>query len=251
MPDFSPRSQDLAAIKLMQRRGMIEPLLRGDFAEAIHRGAPEWASLPVEGGGSYYGGQGARTLSSLREVYNTALRQYQGDNPPTNTPTTPTTPTTPSNPATGGTLSRGENGRAVEALQDKLIRLGLMTEAQQRTGPGIFGPQTEASVKQFQRGVGLSPSGRFDNATRAAMNKILSGDIERGARGDIVRQMQEKLVRLGYLTRAQVNTGPGIFGPKTEAALRRFQADHNLNARRCLRTKYVSRITAGDAASER
>jgi|GEM_PF-1908927 len=228
MPDFSPRSQDLAAIKLMQRRGMIEPLLRGDFAEAIHRGAPEWASLPVEGGGSYYGGQGARTLSSLREVYGNALREYQGTEPPT-TPTTPNpTPTTPSNPATGGTLRRGQNGRAVEALQDKLIRLGLMTEAQQRTGPGIFGPQTEAAVKQFQRGVGLAQTGRFDNATRGAMNKIFSGDIERGARGDIVRQMQEKLVRLGYLTRAQVNTGQGIFGPKTEAALKRFQADHNL-----------------------
>ncbi|HEX8734073.1 MAG TPA: peptidoglycan-binding protein [Pyrinomonadaceae bacterium] len=226
MPDFSPRSQDLAAIKLMQRRGMIEPLLRGDFAEAIHRGAPEWASLPVEGGGSYYGGQGARSLSSLREVYNNALRQYQGNETPNETPTAPNP--TPSNPATGGTLQRGENGRAVEALQDRLIRLGLMTEAQQRTGPGIFGPKTEAAVKAFQRSVGLNPSGRFDNATRSAMNKIFSGDIERGARGSIVRQMQEKLVRLGYMTRAQVNTGPGIFGPKTEAALRRFQAEHGL-----------------------
>ncbi|MDQ3800207.1 MAG: peptidoglycan-binding protein [Acidobacteriota bacterium] len=226
MPDFSPRSQDLAAIKLMQRRGMIEPLLRGDFAGAIHRGAPEWASLPVEGGGSYYGGQGAKTLDSLREVYGAALRRYQGGETPTDTPPTPNP--TPSNPATGGVLQRGQNGRAVEALQDRLIRLGLMTEAQQRTGTGIFGPRTEAAVKRFQRSVGLNPSGRFDNATREAMNKIFSGDIERGARGDIVRQMQEKLVRLGYLTRAQVNTGPGIFGPRTEAALRRFQADHDL-----------------------
>jgi peptidoglycan hydrolase-like protein with peptidoglycan-binding domain len=30
------------------------------------------------------------------------------------------------------------------------------------------------------------------------------------------------------MTRAQVSTGPGIFGPKTEAALRRFQAEHGL-----------------------
>ncbi|HLM02761.1 MAG TPA: peptidoglycan-binding protein, partial [Pyrinomonadaceae bacterium] len=227
MPDFSPRSQDLAAIKLMQRRDMIEPLLRGDFAEAIHRGAPEWASLPVPGGGSYYGGQGAKTLSSLREVYGEALQRYQGtEPPPVETPTAPHPP--PQNPATGGGLRRGQRGSAVEALQDKLIRLGLMTEAQQRTGTGIFGPQTEASVKEFQRSVGLSPTGRFDNAARNAMNRIFSGDIERGARGDIVRRMQEKLVRLGYLTRAQVNTGPGIFGPRTQTALRRFQADNGL-----------------------
>lgn len=221
MPDFSPRSQDLAAIKLMQRRGMIEPLLRGDFAGAIHKGAPEWASLPVPGGGSYYGGQGAKTLGSLREVYGSAVRRYQGTQPPA--------APTPQNPApTGGTLKRGQRGRAVEGLQDKLIRLGLMTEAQQKTGPGIFGPRTESAVKKFQKSVGLSQSGRFDAVTDRAMKKILAGDIERGAKGDIVRQMQERLVKLGYMTRAQVNTGPGTFGPRTEAALKRFQGDHDL-----------------------
>ena len=213
MPDFSARSQDLAAIKLMQRRGMIEPLLRGDFAAAIHRGAPEWASLPTASGGSYYG-QGAKTLTSLRSVYTSALRSHQGTNPDT--------------PAPNGNLARGDRGAGVERLQDNLIRLGLMTRAQQQTGPGIFGPQTERSVKEFQQTVGLSQTGRFDGPTRSAMNDILGGEIKKGANGPTVRALQDGLVRLGYMTRAQVNTGPGTFGPQTDAALRRFQAARGL-----------------------
>lgn len=217
MPNFSPRSQDIAAVKLMQRRGMIEPLLRGDFTGAIHKGAPEWASLPISGGGSYYGGQGAKILGDLRNVFGSALRRHQGTQPPPKSSTN-----------TNEILNRGERGRAVESLQNKLIHLGLMTEAQKKTGPGIFGPRTEESVKKFQKNIGIKQSGRLDNATRQAMNKILDADIKKGASGDLVRRLQANLVRLGYMTRAQVRTGPGIFGPRTDAALKRFQADHNL-----------------------
>lgn len=220
MPDFSARSQDLAAIKLMQRRGMIEPLLRGDFATAIHRGAPEWASLPTASGGSYYG-QGSRSLSSLREVYGSALRTHQGTNPE---PTTPTTPT----PNGGDNLVRGSGGADVERLQNDLVRLGLMSREQQQTGPGIFGPRTESSVREFQQAVGLAQTGRFDGSTRSAMSAILGGDIKKGANGPTVRALQDNLVRLGYMTQAQVNTGPGIFGPQTDAAVRRFQSANGL-----------------------
>lgn len=221
MPDFSRHSQDIAAIKLMQRRGMIEPLLRGDFSAAIHKGAPEWASLPVAGGGSYYGGQGAKKLGDLQNVFGSALRRHQGTRP------TPKPAPKPS-PNTGDVLVRGQHGKSVESLQNKLIKLGLMTEAQKKTGPGIFGPRTEAAVKKFQKSVGISQSGRFDKATGQAMSKILSADIKRGARGDLVRRLQANLVRLGYMTRAQVRTGPGIFGPRTDAALKHFQSDHKL-----------------------
>lgn len=223
MPDFSPRSQDLGAIKLMQRRGMIEPLLRGDFAAAIHKGAPEWAALPIARGGSYYGGQGARTLDDLRSTFSNSLRRHLGTQPTTNQP-----PPTSTNTNTNGVLTRGNRGAAVENLQNRLIRFGLMTEAQRNTGVGIFGPRTENAVKKFQASVGLNESGRVDNATRRALNDIATGEIKKGARGETVKSLQDNLVRLGYLTPAQVNTGPGIFGPRTDAALRRFQSEHNL-----------------------
>lgn len=75
--DFSPQSQDLAAVMLMQYRGMIDPLLGGNFDRAVNNGAEEWASLPKAGGGGAYTGQRAHTLSALRTVYQNALQQYQ------------------------------------------------------------------------------------------------------------------------------------------------------------------------------
>ncbi len=239
MKDFSPRSQDLAAIKLMQSRGMIAPLLRGDFNGAIHKGAPEWASLPTANGGSFYGGQGAKSLSSLRSVYAKALKHYQKN--PT-APTNPTNPTNPTTPTAPKTLKRGNRGHAVEVLQDRLIKLGTMSKAQQSTGLGIFGPRTERALKSFQRSVGIKPNGQYGAATRAAMEKIFDGKIRRGAENRIVRQVQSKLIQLKYMTRAQVNTGPGIFGPRTEKAVEKFQAKHDLKATGIVDTKTFSAI---------
>ncbi len=52
--------------------------------------------------------------------------------------------------------------------------------------------------------------------------------LELGNRGPQVKQLQDALVKLGYMTKAQVATGPGIFGEKTKAAVTKFQADHKL-----------------------
>ncbi|HEX7314731.1 MAG TPA: peptidoglycan-binding protein [Pyrinomonadaceae bacterium] len=220
MPDFSARSQDIAAVKLMQRRGMIEPLLRGDLRTAVFRGAPEWASLPTARGGSYYGGQPARSIEQIETRYRSSLAQYTGGTAPVEQPSTQ-----------GGvpavTLRRGDQGANVRALQDSLVQLGHLTAAQVRTGPGNYGPRTEAAVKEFQRENGLTPSGTYDAATAVVMRAIVGG-VGRGERGTIVRRLQERLVELGYMTEAQVRTGPGNFGRQTEAALRRFQADHDI-----------------------
>jgi N-acetylmuramoyl-L-alanine amidase len=52
--------------------------------------------------------------------------------------------------------------------------------------------------------------------------------LREGDKGPKVKQLQDALVQLKYLTKAQVATGPGIFGAKTEAAVKKFQADHKL-----------------------
>jgi peptidoglycan hydrolase-like protein with peptidoglycan-binding domain len=57
-----------------------------------------------------------------------------------------------------------------------------------------------------------------------------AGDLEKGARGPGVEQLQKALVKTGHLTQAQMNTGPGIFGEKTFAALKAFQADNGVDA---------------------
>lgn len=130
-------------------------------------------------------------------------------------------------PVPSGNLARGDRGSEVKKLQDLLVDLGHMTREQVATGPGIFGPRTEAAVSEFQRANGLAVTGRLDEATRAALGAIVSG-VRRGARGPLVAALQQRLVELGYMTQAEVRTGPGIFGPRTEAALKRFQAESGI-----------------------
>lgn len=77
LPDFTPANQDLGAVMLMRQRGMIAPLLEGDFRRAVYNGAPEWASLPTARGGSHYRGQHARPIDQLERVYNEALARHQ------------------------------------------------------------------------------------------------------------------------------------------------------------------------------
>lgn len=74
LPDFSPQSQDIGALHLLKRRGALDPLLKGDITTAIHKSAPEWASLPTTKGGSYYG-QPSKSLTDLQKYYQRQLGQ--------------------------------------------------------------------------------------------------------------------------------------------------------------------------------
>lgn len=82
LPDFSPKSQDLAALYLIdKKRGALEPFLRGEkFGTVINKLAPEWASLPTSGGGSYYG-QPSKKLSDLYQYYEQQKQQQPGTTP--------------------------------------------------------------------------------------------------------------------------------------------------------------------------
>jgi hypothetical protein len=47
--------------------------------------------------------------------------------------------------------------------------------------------------------------------------------LRRGMRGPDVHDLQARLVALGYMTIAEMATGPGIFGPATNRAVRSYQ----------------------------
>ncbi len=139
-------------------------------------------------------------------------------------------PEAPNNPGTAADIGQGSRGPAVERLQDNLIRLGFMTREQQATGAGVFGPKTEAALKAFQRSAHLDATGRLDAPTQRAMREIeLSIGRTTTARNEnVTKGVQDRLVELGYMTRSQVNTGYGTFGPQTESALKRFQANNSI-----------------------
>lgn len=64
LPDFSPASQDAAAIELIRERGALRDVQAGRVAAAISKCRSVWASLP---GAGY--AQPERSLSSLIQAY--------------------------------------------------------------------------------------------------------------------------------------------------------------------------------------
>jgi muramidase (phage lysozyme) len=67
LPDFSPASQDAAAVELIKRRGALADVRAGRFNAAIDKCKKEWASLP---GAGY--GQHENSLTRLANAYTTA-----------------------------------------------------------------------------------------------------------------------------------------------------------------------------------
>ncbi|MDR7095531.1 glycoside hydrolase family 24 protein [Hydrogenophaga laconesensis] len=63
--DFSPASQERAAIELLRERGALARIERGDLAGAVAAARSEWASLP----GANYAGQGMRSMGDLQARY--------------------------------------------------------------------------------------------------------------------------------------------------------------------------------------
>ncbi|WP_164014593.1 transglycosylase SLT domain-containing protein [Pyxidicoccus trucidator] len=72
----------------------------------------------------------------------------------------------------GGDLEKGARGAEVEQLQKALVKGGYMTEAEMKTGPGIFGPRTEQALKEFQADNGVKNTGYYGPLTRAAFDKL-------------------------------------------------------------------------------
>jgi N-acetylmuramoyl-L-alanine amidase len=75
-------------------------------------------------------------------------------------------------------LREGDKGPKVKQLQDALVKLKYMTAAQVATGPGIFGPKTEAAVKKFQADKKLPTTGFYGELTHAALKKALAGQVD-------------------------------------------------------------------------
>ena len=73
--DFGPRNQDMAALYLVERRGVLATLDReGLNGRVLDRLAREWASLPNRQGASVYG-QPVKTAQELQQFYASSLQR--------------------------------------------------------------------------------------------------------------------------------------------------------------------------------
>jgi peptidoglycan hydrolase-like protein with peptidoglycan-binding domain len=122
--------------------------------------------------------------------------------------------------AFGAGYGQPQGESRVRALQRRLRALG------HRPGPvdGIYGPRTEAAVERLQRDSGLSVDGIVGPQTRRLLNAEappLAPGAGYGQPGGSprVRAIQRRLRALG----SRPGAVDGIYGPRTQAAVERFQ----------------------------
>lgn len=118
-----------------------------------------------------------------------------------------------------GLLQRGDTGSDVRTAQTALIRAGYDPGA----ANGVFGAATERAVIQFQRVLGARQDGIIGPVTWQFLEPFaMESDpdvLRRGSRGAMVRRLQEALEASGN-SPGRID---GLFGTKTQAAVRAFQ----------------------------
>ena len=110
-------------------------------------------------------------------------------------------------------VKKGDSAFPVRSLQ-QLLRARNRPVAVD----GIFGPLTEAAVKQFQQSAGLSADGKVGKLT---WPKLIV-QVRKGDSGDAVRGVQE-VIQFHDQSDNPPNHVDGIFGPKTDRWVRGFQ----------------------------
>jgi peptidoglycan hydrolase-like protein with peptidoglycan-binding domain len=112
-------------------------------------------------------------------------------------------------------VQQGSQGHPVKTLQYLLDGHGHPVSVD-----GIFGPKTDAAVRAFQQDKHLTVDGVVGPKTWSA----LIVQVSRGSTGDAVRGVQEEFqFRNLSGDPGQGLQVDGIFGPKTDAAVRGFQ----------------------------
>ena len=117
-------------------------------------------------------------------------------------------------PLTGDEIPEAEQER-MRQVQQMLIDMGLLNG----TADGIYGPRTAEALRLFQSRNGLVASGEINEPTLALLREKSATAVE-------AKQIQQRLIDLGYLR----GTADGIFGERSEAALKVFQSLAGLEA---------------------
>jgi N-acetylmuramoyl-L-alanine amidase len=154
---------------------------------------------------------------------NAIVAGLTGKTPPKSSPA-PSVPVTSPNAPVNPVIDEEDNkDKSVLRLQQTLNRLQI-TDRNNRplVEDNDMGPATSSAIEKFQRTVGVLPTGIAGDTTWGAINQILAKRVVQGthASGVIIRYLQ-------FRTGADPD---GIYGPNTEAAIKRFQQQNGLTA---------------------
>src|SRR3954470_18072242 len=122
-------------------------------------------------------------------------------------------------------IRRGDRGPAVAEIRAVLTAVGLLAEA--AAGDTAYDADTETAVRTFQQSRGLSVDGMVGDETWRALDaarwrlgqRTLYQAISEPLVGDDVRQLQERLLEMGY----DVGRADGVYGGSTARAVAQFQ----------------------------
>lgn len=137
-------------------------------------------------------------------------------------------------------IRRGDTGPAVAEIRDRLGRLGLLVhegpDHEQRVDPSsdCFDESVDRAVRSFQQERGLTVDGvvgeqtfrRLEEARWALGDRVLSYSPGHLVTGDDVLALQQRLSGLGF----DLGRTDGVFGVRTDTALREFQRSVGVDA---------------------
>ncbi|GIJ47135.1 N-acetylmuramoyl-L-alanine amidase [Virgisporangium aliadipatigenens] len=130
-------------------------------------------------------------------------------------------------------IRRGETGMAVAEIRDILTTLTLLPAADVTGAGDEFDAATERAVRAFQQSRGLSADGVVGIETWQALDaarwrlgqRALYYAVSEPIVGDDVRQLQERLLEMGY----DAGRPDGVYGDRTAKAVGQFQREVGLS----------------------
>jgi N-acetylmuramoyl-L-alanine amidase len=134
-------------------------------------------------------------------------------------------------------LRLGDRGLAVVELRHRLRQLGLLLADEPGSGADgtdLFDDGCDQAVRSFQQQRGLRIDGVVDRETYRGLDEArwrlgdrpLSFAVRHPYVGDDVAGLQHRLIDMGF----DCGRADGVFGPRTENALREFQRNVGLPA---------------------
>ena len=129
-------------------------------------------------------------------------------------------------------IRRGDRGHAVVEVRAILAALDLLGDPTPPDPDAIYDAPVERAVRTFQQTRGLHVTGDVNDETWRSLDaarwrlgsRVLAHEQPELLHGDDVRELQERLLELGY----DLGRADGILGRRTAAAIARFQREVGL-----------------------